>query len=201
MFLIVAVVIVSSIVILKFGMASPAAAKEAESMKSRFENDMFENVVGELNATMDNSYNTPENITTNVQDFAGFADSKMAGRSTVFKFLYVGATANKTLNALNVSVVNMLDSVVNASLALAAQTRSNSSVANNGRWDTSFNITPGSSYLLNLTYNTEGGSATTETIQITTKKNKDTYTGFFYVTLGGAGTTHVSKCQKSMNLK
>jgi hypothetical protein len=197
MFLIAAVVIVSAIVVLGFNMASPSATKEAETMKATFESEMFDNLMAEFNATIDISSSAPENITSNVVDFANFTRAKIAGRSMTLKLLFIGTVANKTLATLNITTLNMLGDPINASLEAIGAPSTNTSVANGGRWDTSFtDINPGSTYLLNITYNAEGGSGTKETIEIKTKKNKDTYTGFFYVIMSGASANHVSKYQK-----
>jgi len=201
MFLIAAAVIVSAIVVLGVNMASPSASKEAETMKATFESEIFDNLMTEFNATMDVSANAPENITSNVVDFANFARAKIAGRSMTLKLLFVGTVANKTLETLNVTTLNvttlnMLGDPINASLETNSQVSTNASIANNGRWDTSFTVTAGNTYLLNITYNTEGGSGTKETIEIKTKKNKDSYTGFFYVIMSGASANHASKYQK-----
>jgi hypothetical protein len=201
MFLIAAVVIVAAIVVLGFNMTSSSATKEAEAMKATFETDMFGNVLNEFNATMDVSANAPENVTSNTVDFSSFAQANLAGRSMTLKLLFVGTVANKTLQTLNVTVLDMLGYAVNASLEANGQTASNASVANNGRWDASFTITSGSTYLMNITYNAAGASGTTETIAVQTKKNKDTYTGFFYVIMSGSSSNHVSKYQKYIMLK
>jgi len=201
MFLIAAIVIVSAIVILGFNVSSPSASKEVEAMKATFEAESFENVMSEFNATIDLSSNAPENITSNVVDFAGFAQSNTAGRSATLALLFVGTVANKTTEKLHVSVLNMLGYSINASLDANAQTATNSSVPIDGEWNTTFTMTPGDTYLMNITYNAEAGSATKETIEIKTKNNKDTYTGFFYVRMAGASANHVSKYQKYINLK
>jgi len=201
MFLIAAIVIVSSIVILGFNMSSPSASKEVEAMKATFESEMFDNVMAEFNATIDLSSDAPENITSNVVDFAGFARSKSADKSMTLTLLFVGTVANKTTEKLHVGVLNMLGYPINASLEANGQTATNTSALNNGEWNTTFTMTPGSTYLMNITYNAEGGSATKETIEVKTKNTKDTYTGFFYVQMAGASANHVSKYQKYISLK
>lgn len=201
MFLIAAIVIVSSIVILGFNMSSPSASKEVEAMKATFEAEMFDNVITEFNATIDLSSNAPENITSNVVNFASFARSKSADKATTLTLLFVGTVANKTTQKLHVSVLNMLGYAINASLDANAQTATNSSMSIDGEWNTTFTMTPGDTYLMNITYNAEGGSATKETIEVKTKNTKDTYTGFFYVQMAGANANHVGKYQKYISLK
>jgi len=201
MFLIAAVVIVAVLVVLGFSMSSPASVEQENVMKSTLESEIFDNVLNEFNATMDMSANAPENITANIADFAGFARTQMSGRAMTLNALFVGTVANQTLQSLNVTTLNSLGSPINASLGVNGQTASNTSVADNDLWATSFTMTPGSTYLMNITYNIPGGAATKYTIQITTKKKQDTYTGFFYVVLTGASASHVSQYQKYIKLK
>ncbi|MCX6821129.1 MAG: hypothetical protein NT016_04260 [Candidatus Aenigmarchaeota archaeon] len=200
MFLIAAVVIVAVLVVLGFSMSSPASVEQENVMKSTLESEIFDNVLNEFNATMDMSANAPGNITANIVDFAGFARTEMSGRAMSLDTLFVGTVANQTLKALRVTTFNSLGSPINASLEVNGQTGSNSSVANNDFWATTFDMKPGDTYLMNVTYNIPGGAATKYTIQITTKKKQDTYTGFFYVALAGASASHVSQYQKYITL-
>jgi len=204
MFLIGAVVIVASLVIIKFNMASPAAKKERESLEVRFEHDIFENIANEFNSTLRFSNYEPENITTNVFDFANFTERKMMGHSMDFTFLYVGALCNRTTNKIDISLVNMLGSTIDANVSLDdGQSNATSNIVNYERWDSNFTITPGTEYKLNLTYNSTAGDATTRTIEsitVKTKKNKDIYVGFFYVSLESEDATHTGKYQKKINI-
>lgn len=203
MFLIAAVVIVASLVIIKFNTASPGAKKEKEILEVRFENDIFENIVNELNNTLRFSYYDPQNITKNVFDFANFTERKMAEHSMSFTFLYIGVISNKTINAMNVSLINMIDSTIDANLTIVGQSDTKSDIINYERWDTNFTITPGTQYELNLTYNSTAGDAATsitESITVTTKTNKDVYVGFFYASLVSQDATHIKKYQKPINI-
>lgn len=205
MFLIGAVVIVTSIVIIKFNMASPAAKKGRESLKVMFEHDIFENIVNELNSTMRFSHSVPQNVTRNVFDFANFTERKMMEHSMGLTFLYVGVISNRTINRMNVSLINMLDSTIDANFTLNdSQSAKTTDIANDEKWDNNFTITPGTHYELNLTYNiTTGGatSSTAESITIKTKNNKDVYIGFFYVSLESEDATHREKYQKTINIQ
>jgi len=209
MFLIAAVVIVASLVIIKFNMGSPAAKKEKEVLEVTFEHDIFENIVNEFNSTLIFSYYEPQNITRNVFDFANFTERKMMEHSANFRFLYVGIISNKTIDRMNVSLINMLDSTIDANFTLVnqsdAQTQSDtqSSIVNYERWDTNFSINPQSTYDLLLIYNRTSGDASTaitENITVKTKKNKDVYVGFFYVSLQSQDATHMGKYQKTITI-
>jgi hypothetical protein len=203
MFLIAAVVIVASLVIIKLNVASPAAKKEKEVLEVTFENDIFENIINELNSTIRFSYYEPENITKNVFDFANFTEEKMLGRSMDLTFLYVGSLTNKTTSITNVSLINMLDSTIDANFTFNGQSDARSNIVNYERWDTNFTIAPGTTYDLILRYNNTAGDAsttTTENITVKTKTTKDTYIGFFYVSLESQDATHRGKYQKTINI-
>lgn len=200
MFLIAAVVIVAVLVVLGFSMSSPASVEQENVMKSTLESEIFDNVLNEFNATMDMSANAPANITANIVDFASFSRIEMSGRAMVLNTLVVGTFAGQKPKELSVTTFNSLGSPINASLEVNGQTASNSSVANNDFWATTFTMKPGDTYMMNVTYNVLGGAATKYTIQITTKKKQDTYTGFFYVVLTGASASHVSQYQKYIAL-
>lgn len=200
MFLIAAVVVVSAIVILGLSTSSPNASQGTEAMKTTFEGDMFDNLVNEFNSTIEISSNSPDSISSNVINFANFTQWKEAGESMNVNLLFVGITASKKLDALSVTTFNMLGNAINASIVANGQTQSNTSVANKGRWDTSFSITSGNTYMANITYNSAGGSFTTYSIQVVTKKSKNTYTGFFYITMAGSSSNHVSIFQRYFTL-
>ena len=204
MFLIAAVVIVASLVIIKFNTSGPSAKKERESLEVRFENDIFENIVNELNNTLRFSYYDPHNITRNVFDFANFTERKMAEHSMSFRFLYIGIISNKTTSVMNVSLVNMLDSTIDANFTVSAQSKTRSNIINYERWDTNFTITPGTQYELIFKYNSTTGDAstsTTESITVKTKTSKDVYIGFFHIELESQDATHMEKYQKTISIQ
>lgn len=206
MFLIAAVVIIASMVIIKFNMAGPAAKKQQETLEVRFEHDIFENIKTEFDNTLRFSYYTPQAMTENVFDFANFTESKMAGHSMGFTFLYVGVISNSTTNTLNVSLINMLDNSIDANFTLNdSSTQSNATVGivNYEQWDTDYAITVGDTYQLDLTYNSTSGDASTsktESVTVKTKKNKDVYVGFFYIVLESEDATHAGNYQKTVNI-
>jgi hypothetical protein len=204
MFLIGAIVIVASLVIIKFNMASPAAMKEKESLEAQFESDVFENIADELNSTIDFSYDNPQNITRNVFDFANFTEAKLAEHSLSFKFLYVGIIANKTISRMNVSLVNMLDGTIDANFTISGVgSNTKRGIVDYERWDTNFTISPGTQYELVLTYNSTAGDTSSTSayiITVKTKKNKDVYASFFYVLLQSQEATHAAKYQKTVNI-
>lgn len=196
MFLIVAIVIISSVVIIKFNTSSQTAATDIITMKSKLENDIFENIKREFNHTTRFSSNTPTSIDSDVFDFANFTESKINEHSMIFELLYVGSIANKTTNSLNTTMINMLDKEIDGSLTLNGQQKSQNNIADYGVWDDSMTITPGNDYNMTISYdNTENN------ITIETKANKDVYIGFFYLKIESSDATHVDTWSKSINIR
>lgn len=196
MFLLGALIITGILVILRYNIAYPGAIEEKKALEVRLENEIFNNIMEEFNSTLRFSYSEPLNITSNVFDFANFTELKISEHSMLFKFLFVGSVANRTTNTLNVTLVNMLNQVINADFTLDGQSDSQSNIVNYETWDTNFTITPGNQYILTLTYD-----GTTENVTIKTKQNKDVYTGFFYVSLESEDATHTKLYQNYMNLE
>jgi len=196
MFLIGAVIIASSLVILKVVSRSSSVMEEIKTLKVRFEGDIFSNLLAEFNRTMDFSFYEPLNITKNVHDFGNFTKRKMVEHSLDLKFVFVGSLANRTIGYMNVSVVNLFGYNINATLTLNDSQTNTSTVVDYGRWDTNFTITPGSDYILTVTYD-----STINNVTIETKSNKDVYVGFFDVSLESSDAIHRSEYQKSITLK
>ena len=195
MFLIAAIVIVASIVTLKLNMSSPSATRQIIAMKSRFESDIFENMLNEMNNTMRFSADVPTNITDNVFDFANFTETKIGGHSLKFKMMYVGSIANYTTNAVNSTVINMMDESVDVSITLNGVTESKNNLANYDTWDTNITVSPGTTYTMTFVHGSD-----TESITIKTKKKKDVYTGYFYVVLESEDATRLNEWTKTFNL-
>jgi len=195
MFLIAAIVIVSSIVILKFNMASPSATRQIITMKARFEGSIFENMMNELNNTLRFSADVPTNITDNMFDFANFTETKINSRSLKFKMVYVGSISNYTTNAVNSTVINMMDDAVDVSITLNGVTEAKDGLADYGTWETNITVSPGTTYTMTFVH-----GSSTESITIKTKKKKDVYTGYFYVVLESEYATHINEWTKTFNL-
>ena len=204
MFLIAAVVIVTSLVAIKVSMSSPYAKYEMESIEVALENDIFENVVNELNNTMVFTSNEPQSISENVHDFMNFTKSRISGHSMTLKVLYVGIISNKTISRMNVSVINCLESAIDVNVSILGQSNVKSGVINYERWDSNFTITPGDNYVVYLTYNStanDGSTVKTESISIDTKNDRDVYDGFLYVLLESTDASHTAKYQKTFKMK
>jgi cell division protein FtsL len=194
MFLLIAVVIVIAIVVLRYNITYPLAAEEKKTLEARFENRMFNNLIEEFNNSLKFSYYNTTNMTKNVFDFANFSKSKVDEHSMLLKALFVGSVANRTTGNLNVSLINMLSTSVNANLTLGGTSFINS-VENYGKWDVNFTITPGTQYTLQLTYD-----STTEDIKIITKPTKDVYVGFFYISMETDNSLHRARYQSHIDI-
>ena len=111
------------------------------------------NIVDELVKVIDISYHQSGNITTNVFDFGNFTRKKMTERLLNFKFLYVGSLANVTSQQINVTLVNLLNGPINATLDLNGTSDNQGNIEDASSWATNFTFTPGSNYVLTVSYN------------------------------------------------
>jgi hypothetical protein len=196
MFLIAAFIIAASIVSLRLLIRVPTIQEETNLLKITLEHDMANNWIQEIENSAKFSINEKTNITTNVFDFANFTERKAYQCGLEFKFLFVGSLANHSSSILNVSMINMLNSPINASLNLNGTSQTNE-IVDNGKWDTYFSFNPGSSYVLTVGYN----STYSENVTIKTKNNKDVYVGFFDISFESSGTVYRNKAQETYNLK
>lgn len=196
MFLLGAFIIIATVVILKLTMTAPNADEEKRLIDILIENDIASNMREELQNSARFSIDHKESITTNVFNFANFTETKAAEHSLNLKFIFVGCLANTSNNYLNVSVINMLNQPISASLNLEGTVRT-SDMPDNTRWDTNFTFTPGTTYNLTFSYN----STYTQNITIKTKNNRDIYVGFFDTTLESYTATYTNKTQETYKLK
>jgi hypothetical protein len=186
LFLIAAVVIVSSVFIIKAGSYTPSIAEERRSFEVRLENSMFTNFATELKNSVHYSLFEGGSIITNVHDFSNFTKLKSSEHSLGFRIFFIGATANRTTSMLNVSTLNLLGESISVNLTLTPGTQSNATtISDYGRWDTGFDITPGNDYVLMATYN-----ETMQNVSIDTKTNKDVFNSFFDITAIGDRSVH-----------
>jgi len=196
MFLIISVIIVFTLIILKTSINLPDILQQKREMEGRYDKEMFENVKGELVKTIEISYHQSPNITRNVFDFANFTRSKMEERLFDFRLLYVSSITPESGTDMNVTLVNLLNKPINASLSLNGSSQNNDNMLDSTGWDTSFVITPGDDYILTVSYNNTYES----NITIKTASGDSKYIGFFDISLGSLETTYKDKFQKSYTL-
>jgi hypothetical protein len=199
MFLIIATIIIVILVLLRTSINLPDILQKEKELNSKFEKEFFQNTVNELVKVIDISYHQSNNITNNVFDFGNFTRKKMTERLQNFKFLYVGAiTPPSSGNAImNVTVVNLLNKPINATLQLNSLTPVNySEILDSTSWTTKYSITQGQTYTIIVGYN----GTYSENMTIQTMVNKSVYVGFFDVTLTGPDTTYKDKFQKNYTL-
>ena len=196
MFLITSVIIVIVLIILKASVNLPDILQQKREVEGRFDKEMFENVKSELVKAIEISYHQSTNITRNVFDFANFTRKKMKVRLFDFRLLYVGSITPESGLDMNVTLINLLDKSINASLSLNGSTQNKDNMLDSSSWNTSFVITPGQDYILTVSYNNTYESNIT--IQIASGKSK--YIGFFDVSLKVLETTYKDKFQKSYTL-
>jgi hypothetical protein len=194
MFLIITIVIVSGLLIIKATSLAPELFERKKISEATLETRIHDNIVKELKNVPRISANDKENITTNVFDFANFTQRKMNERFLDFKFFFVGSLA-RTSNIVNTSVLNLMGEQKNVTLNLNG-TIKNSLVSSNSRWDTSFDITAGSTYTMTVSFTNY-----TENVTIKTKSNKDVYVGLFDVYLESQEAVHRNLTQQTYVLE
>ena len=200
-FIITAVIMIVVLIILKTGINIPDIIQKNRELEGKFEHDFFVNVADELTKTIDISYHQLTNITNNVFDFANFTRKKMTEHLQDFQFLYVSCITPKSSGSdtMNVSVINMLNKPINATLQISTsplQSNNSDNMLDMSIWNTNFTITQGNSYILTVGYN----GTYSENITIQTKINGSVYIGFFDITLNGSETTYKDKFQKNYTL-
>jgi len=197
MFLISSIIIIVILVILKASANLPNIIEEKKQLESRFEDEFFTNIANCLLEVTEISYHQSENLTWNVFDFANFTRKTMNERLLTFDFLYVDAITSYSSSKMNVTVVNLLNKPINISLSLNdSQSDSMNNINDSTSWNTNFNINPGNDYVLTIFYNNQlEGNLT-----VVTKTTKNTYSGFFDITLTGSEATYKDKFQKSYTL-
>jgi len=153
MFLITAAIIIVILVLLKTGINLPDILQREKELKSRFEKEFFLNIINELVKVIDISYHQPSNITNNVFDFGNFTRKRMTERLQSFEFLYVGSLANVTSQQINVTLINLFNKQINATLDLNGTSDNQDNIVDASSWETNFTFSPGSDYVLTVSYN------------------------------------------------
>jgi len=153
MFLITAAIIIVILVLLRTSINLPGILQREKEVKSRFEKEFFLNIVDELVKVIDISYHQSNNITNNVFDFGNFTRKKMTERLLDFEFLYVGSLADVTSQQINVTLVNLLNRPINATLDLNGTSDNQDNIEDASSWSTNFTFSPGSNYVLTVSYN------------------------------------------------
>lgn len=200
MFLIGAVIIVSSLAVIKANTMSSSARYELEKLESTLEGEIFKNLVSELNNTVIYSSNSPQMIDMNVFEFMNFTQSKSYGRAMELNALYVGIISNSTIDRMNVSVINMLGNEMDVDLSIPGQSFSNNDMPDRSKWDTNFTITSGNNYNVTVVYNLTEGFSVNKTIYVDTKSNRDVYVNFVYIALESEDALHVQEYQKTIKI-
>lgn len=204
MFLLITVVIVTSLVILRFNAGTQSTEAELKTLNSKFEGKIFDNLVEELKNSEEFSYYDQNKIVTNVFDFANFTKSKMNEHGLSFEFLYVDTLANSSSSKMNITLINFLNKMINATLILNStpqQKYSRNNIVESSNWSINFTFNPGTIYLLTLNYTYQSLiSNITEEMIIKTRSDKIVYVGFFDIGLISSEATHKSKFQTNFSI-
>jgi len=199
MFLITAVIIITALIVLVTTSNLTSIVQEKRELEGRLEQEYFVNIVNEFVKVIDISYYQPNNITNNIFNFGNFTRKKMIERSLDSQFLYVSAVtpSENDTATMNVTIINLLNKPINATLQLNESTPVNfSDIADYDFWTTNFTITQGNNYILKVGYN----GTYEENMTINTLVNQSRYFAFYDITLTSSGTNYKDKFQKSYNL-
>jgi hypothetical protein len=188
MFLLAAIIIVTALFIIRISIKTPNIIEETKALELTFEKNIFDNLQTEFKDVARYSSNYKLNITGNVFDFGNFTRDKMVEHGLTSEFLFVGSLANTSNSIMNVSLVNLLRQTINASLNLNGTVKTNTDI-DGQKWDTYFSFTPGSTYVLTISYN----NTYSENVTIKTKVDKDVFVGFFDLTLESSDATYKNK--------
>lgn len=195
MFLIASVIIVVILIGLKISANIPDIAQRQKTLNSEYETKFFLNVIDEMDESVKLSMHQI-NISTNVYDFANFTKDKMNERLLTFDMVFVGTLADQSLGRLNVTLLNFLNKQIDIVLTLNGTSNSQNNIDDQGLWETNFTYTPGSLYVLYISYDSNSYN---ESMIIDTP-NRDKYFAFFDIELTGTDTTYKDKFDKSYNL-
>ena len=174
MFLITAVIIIVTLIILVTTSNLTNIIQEKRELEGSFERDFFINIVDELVKAIEISYHQSTNITNNVFDFGNFTRKKMTERLQSFDFLYVGSLANVTSQQINVTLVNLLNKPIKATLDLNGTSDSQDNILDGSSWTTNFTFNPGSGYVLTVgcdIYSSSFSDTYTDTSKIVSHEN------------------------------
>jgi hypothetical protein len=199
-FLLAAFIIAISLIIIRLSIKSPTIQEQIKTIEVTMQGDTAKNLQQEIKNSVKFSIDYTENISTNVFNFANFTENKSAEHSLDFEFLFVGSLTNVSINYLNVSVINMLNAPISASLRLSNSSSSEvqtNEMIDNSKWEANFTLKPGSNYNLTVSYN----STNEQNITIKSKNNKDIYVSFFDITLKTPEYVYRNTTQEKYNIK
>ena len=199
-FLLTAGIIISILVALRGFTTIQQISSEKEIFDISLEDLAFKNVEGEVKQIIGFSSNTPRVITDNAIDFLNFTRIGNGGRSLDFRALFVGVLANYTNETMNITVFQFLrETNLNVTIKLNTSTvQTNTTLLDDsGVWFNNFSFTKGQGYSLTVSFPDKNYE---EIITVETKANKDTYTGFFDLSLLSERATHANKLHRGIKI-
>lgn len=197
-YLLTAAIIIGILVTLRGFATIQQISSEREVLDISTEDLAFRNMDNEARKLTSFFANSPGNMTDISIDFLNFTRVGNSGHSQDFRSLFVGVLANSTNQTMNVTVFQFLrENNLNVTIRLNTSTeQTNTTLLNDTAiWISNFTFTAGQTY--NLTVILPDKSYQ-ENITVSTKTNKDTYTGYFDLRLVSERADHVSKFQQGV---
>ena len=198
-FLLTAAIIIAVLVTLRAYSSIQHITSEREILDISQEELAFKNVQNEVNELIDFSSNTPSLISTNSIDFLNFTRTGESSHAFDFRSMFVGVLANSTNQTMNITLFQLLrETSLNVTINLSTSpVQTNSTLLNDGGiWINNFTYTAGQTYNLTLNFPTKNYI---QNITIKTK-NKDTYTGFYNLTVISDRAVHTNVLQETVKV-
>lgn len=184
-FLIIAIITIVTLMMLRVSLDLNKIMENKRYLESGLERQEFQNVKDEIVKSIVISSKNTAAIANNVNDFAKFARSSLAGRTGELKGLFVHSVHPSVSTGvdtrLNVTVLNILgQEVVTLNLSLNGSSQIFSSVKDSSTIETNFTFTTSSNanYTLSAYYLTAYENKTEE-VTIPVEIGKSKYVGFF----------------------
>ncbi len=193
-FIIIAIIISSSLLIIRASSLRPMAVEERRQLEVTFENSMYEDIAAEFENVLRYSYYNSSAIPANMLDFGNFSETKLGEHAMDFQMIYIGCVANRTTSYMNISVVNLMGSSVDVNLTLNDTQSNATTLANYRMWTANFSMTPGKHYILTARYGSD-----VENVSVNTKSNKDSIVSYFDLRLTSEQAVHRTKFSKKLD--
>lgn len=187
MFFMATIVIIAGLLLARFSVRSPEISRQKMLLEMSYENEFFNNLKQELKNSILFSADRKENITNNAYDFMNFSRKKALERSLELRIFFVGVFSNFSNSSLKINSINLLNKKINVTLNLSGNVKEKE-LENYEKWDVFYQITPGTTYWLFITYDNSTRNLTLDTSSI-----MDIYFYYFDLNLTTQNAVHVEK--------
>ncbi|MFH8107806.1 MAG: hypothetical protein QXJ25_02165 [Candidatus Aenigmatarchaeota archaeon] len=187
MFLITAVILMVTLVILAASIKVSQPALDRAYIESSLESKIFKNIKEEIAKIP--IYSFYDELNENVLDFLTFVRNYVKPKGFRINVIYLASYHNNT-NFVNISFINFWNEALNVTLKIntTPEQTKNFIIEDSTVYDTKFDITPGENYTLEILFN-----GYEEKIIIQTNTMKSSYTYFFDIRMFSSLGTRIEK--------